>query len=229
MKALQLWVFPLLLLMSPTVRLSAQTSSLEEVLAKMDQEGAGLRSMSARITQKKWTHILEEFDKGESGYFYFLRERDQVFLRKDVLKPQENTLIIRQGTVWFYQPRIKQAQRYNLGRNRDKAEFLLLGFGSNQEALKETYKIQLLKQESIDGRQTYVLELTPRSDQVSAYFSKIVLWVDAALWVPIQQKLVEPNHDYLLIRFDDIKLNDRISRSRFDVKLPREVKVIGSS
>lgn len=229
MKALQLSVFPLLLLMSPTVRLSAQTSSLEEVLAKMDQEGAGLRSMSARITQKKWTHILEEFDKGESGYFYFLRERDQVFLRKDVLKPQENTLIIRQGTVWFYQPRIKQAQRYNLGRNRDKAEFLLLGFGSNQEALKETYKIQLLKQESIDGRQTYVLELTPRSDQVSAYFSKIVLWVDAALWVPIQQKLVEPNHDYLLIRFDDIKLNDRISRSRFDVKLPREVKVIGSS
>lgn len=229
MKALQLSVFPLLLLMSPTVRLSAQTSSLEEVLAKMDQEGAGLRSMSARITQKKWTHILEEFDKGESGYFYFLRERDQVFLRKDVLTPQENTLIIRQGTVWFYQPRIKQAQRYNLGRNRDKAEFLLLGFGSNQEALKETYKIQLLKQESIDGRQTYVLELTPRSDQVSAYFSKIVLWVDAALWVPIQQKLVEPNHDYLLIRFDDIKLNDRISRSRFDVKLPREVKVIGSS
>lgn len=229
MKALQLSVFPLLLLMSPTVRLSAQTSSLEEVLAKMDQQGAGLRSMSARITQKKWTHILEEFDKGESGYFYFLRERDQVFLRKDVLKPQENTLIIRQGTVWFYQPRIKQAQRYNLGRNRDKAEFLLLGFGSHQEALKETYKIQLLKQESIDGRQTYVLELTPRSDQVSAYFSKIVLWVDAALWVPIQQKLVEPNHDYLLIRFDDIKLNDRISRSRFDVKLPREVKVIGSS
>lgn len=229
MKALQLSVFPLLLLMSPIVRLSAQTSSLEEVLAKMDQQGAGLRSMSARITQKKWTHILEEFDKGESGYFYFLRERDQVFLRKDVLTPQENTLIIRQGTVWFYQPRIKQAQRYNLGRNRDKAEFLLLGFGSNQEALKETYKIQLLKQESIDGRQTYVLELTPRSDQVSAYFSKIVLWVDAALWVPIQQKLVEPNHDYLLIRFDDIKLNDRISRSRFDVKLPREVKVIGSS
>lgn len=229
MKALQLSVFPLLLLVSPTVRLSAQTSSLQEVLAKMDQEGAGLRSMSARITQKKWTHILEEFDKGESGYFYFLRERDQVFLRKDVLTPQENTLIIRQGTVWFYQPRIKQAQRYNLGRNRDKAEFLLLGFGSNQEALKETYKIQLLKQESIDGRQTYVLELTPRSDQVSAYFSKIVLWVDAALWVPIQQKLVEPNQDYLLIRFDDIKLNDRISRSRFDVKLPREVKVIGSS
>lgn len=208
--------------------LSAQALTLEQVLSKMDQAGTTLKSMSARITQKKWTDILEQFDKGETGQFIFLKEKNDVYLRKDIALPQPNTLVIRQGNVLFYQPKIKQAQKYNLGKNNDKAEFLLLGFGSDKEALKKAYRIQLLKKETLRGRETYVLELTPRSEEVSAYFSQIVLWVDSKLWVPVQQKLVEPNKDYLLIDFDEIKLNDRISKSRFELKLPKDVKVVGS-
>lgn len=205
----------------------SESPSLEGILAKMDQKGETLRSMSARISQKKWTEILQEFDAGESGRFYFLKEKGSLYLRKEITHPQENVLVIGQGTVLFYQPRIRQAQRYQLGKHGDKAEFLLLGFGSDRAALKQAYHIRLLQQETLDGRLTYVLELAPRSSQVSAYFSKIMLWVDSQWWVPIQQKLVEPSQDYLLIRFEDIRLNDKISRSRFELKLPPGVKVIG--
>lgn len=201
--------------------------TLEQVLAKMDQRGATLRSMHSSISQRRWTDILEEFDQGESGRFYFLKEKGKVYLRKDVPKPQENTLIIRDGKVLYYQPNIKQLQRYDLGQRRNRAEFLLLGFGSKKEALKETYDIRLIKEEALRGRETYQLELTPKSDKLSAYFSKIVLWIDATLWVPIQQKLVEPTEDYLLIRFDNINLNPKIPKSQFDLKLPKGVKVVG--
>ena len=205
-----------------------QSLTIEEILTEIDQTGATLKSMSSSIDQKKWTDILEEFDQGESGRFDFLKDGEKIYLRRDIEKPQENTLIVRDGEVLFYQPKIKQLQKYDLGQRRDRAEFLLLGFSSNKEALKEAYDIRLGEKEIIGGRETYLLELTPKSEQVSAYFNQIVLWIDVESWVPIQQKLVEPTRDYLLIRFDDIQLNPKISKSRFDLKISDDVQVVGS-
>jgi outer membrane lipoprotein-sorting protein len=205
-----------------------QSLTLEEILTEIDQRGATLKSMSSSIDQKRWTDILEEFDQGESGRFDFLKDGEKIYLRRDIIKPQQNSLIVRDGEVLFYQPKIKQLQRYDLGQNHDRAEFLLLGFSSKKEALKEAYDIRLGEKEIIEGRETYLLELTPKSEQVSAYFSQIVLWIDVELWVPIQQKLVEPTRDYLLIRFDDIQLNPKMRKSRFDLEIGDDVQVVGS-
>jgi outer membrane lipoprotein-sorting protein len=46
------------------------------------------------------------------------------------------------------------------------------------------------------------------------------------MWVPIQQQLVEPTQDYLLIRFADVELDPELSKSDFDVNLPKDVKII---
>jgi outer membrane lipoprotein-sorting protein len=192
----------------------------------MDGVAQKLQSMRAGINQKKWTAILEEFDEGESGSFSFLKADDGVYLRKDIVKPTSNTLVIRGNQVIFFQPAIKQALRYNLGKHGDKAEFLLLGFGSKKAALEETYQIQLLGQESLDSRPTCQLELKPKSEEVAAFFVRIVLWIDTELWIPIQQKLVEPTQDYLLIRFENTELNPELSQSAFELKLPKDVKII---
>lgn len=199
---------------------------LESVLENMDRRGGNLRSMSARIVQKKWTDILEEFDQEERGDFHFLRDNDAIRLRRDITEPGVSTLLINDGKGTFYQPLLKQANRYDLGARKDRAEFLLLGFTSKKEALREAYAIRWLGPEMIGDRQTYVLELTPRSDKVSAFFSRVVLWVDGRLWVPIQQKLVEPTRDYLLIRFEDVRLNLDLPASRFELDLPSDVNVI---
>ncbi len=204
-----------------------QPHSLEEVLDAMASHGGSIQSMKASIEQQKWTEILEEFDSGEKGKFLFLKRNNEIFLRKDMLQPQPNHLLIASGQVIFYQPRIKQAQQYNLGGNRDKAEFLLLGFGTSRKALEQAYRMRLLGTEEIGKRTTYMLELEPRSNQVSAFFSRIILWIDPQLWIPVRQKLVEPTEDYLLVDFRDIELNPKLSRSDFEIKLPRDVKVVG--
>ena len=200
--------------------------SLESVLENMDRRSADLRSMSARIVQKKWTDILEAFDQEERGEFQVLRENEAIRLRRDITEPGRSILVINDGKGTFYQPLLKQANRYDLGARKDRAEFLLLGFISKKEALREAYAIGWLGPEMIGGRQTYALELTPRSERVSAFFSRIVLWVDSRLWIPIQQKLVEPTRDYLLIRFEDVRLNLDLPASRFDLELPSDVNVI---
>jgi outer membrane lipoprotein-sorting protein len=199
---------------------------LDRILTEMDRVGQRLKSMAADIEQRKWTDILGEYDEGERGRFLFLREDGQVLLRKEIAEPTVNTLVVREGKVLFYQPSIKQAQEYRLGRHGDKAEFLLLGFGADKEELSQTYEISLLGEEDLDGRHTYKLELKPRSDQVSAFFVRIFLWVDSERWVPVRQQLVEPTRDHILIAFRNITLNPRLSRSNFDVRIPRDVEVI---
>lgn len=211
----------------PTGMARQQSLTLDQILNRMDHRGATLKSMSSSISQKRWTDILEEFDEGESGHLYFLKEKDKVYLRKDIPKPQRNSLVVRDGEVLYYQPKIKQLQKYNLGQNKNRAEFLLLGFGSDKQVLQKTYDIRLIAKEEINRVETYQLELIPKLDQVSAFFSKITLWIDTTLWVPIQQKLVEPTGDYLLIRFSDIELNAEVSRSRFDLKVPGDVRIVG--
>jgi outer membrane lipoprotein-sorting protein len=212
-------------LCGPTV-LRAQEKTLDQVLSRMEAVGAKLESMQAQLHQKKWTAILEEFDEGESGQFSFLKTDQGVFLRKDIEDPTHSNLVIREGKVIFFQPSIKQAQMYNMGKHGDKAEFLLIGFGSDKQALSDTYQIELLGQEKVQDRNTYQLELKPKSENVAAFFVKIVLWVDDQMWVPIQEQLVEPTEDYLLIRFSDVELDADLSRSDFELKLPADVKII---
>ena len=129
-----------------------EASGLESVLEKMDRRGGNLRSMSARIIQKKWTDILEEFDAEERGEFHFLRENEAIRLRRDITEPGVSTLLINDGKGIFYQPLLKQANRYDLGARKDRAEFLLLGFTSKKEALREAYSIRWLGPEMVGGR-----------------------------------------------------------------------------
>ncbi len=218
-------VWLLLCVISPT-GLWAQ-DGLDEILTQMEKRGDDLQSMRARIQQKKWTDIIEEFDEGEEGTFLFLRHQGEVYLRKDIEQPQISHFVISKGVVLFYQPAIKQAQKYQLGTNKDKAEFLLLGFGTSRSALEEAYEIRLLGSPEVGGRLTYQIELKPRSDQASAFFSRIVLWVDPEIWVPVQQMLVEPTDDYLLVNFEDIELNPKLKPSEFQLRIPAGVKVLG--
>jgi len=78
---------------------TAESLTLEQVLTKIDQVGASLRSMSSSISQRRWTDILQEFDQGESGQFFFLKEKDEIYLRKEIDNPQKNTLIISEGKL----------------------------------------------------------------------------------------------------------------------------------
>lgn len=204
-----------------------QTMTLEKLLDRIEEQGSTIKSMEASLEQKKWTDILDEFDEGEFGRFLFLKEKDQVFMRKEIEEPQLSSLVIADGEVVFFQPLIKQAQKYRLGKNKDKAELLVLGFGTTHEALEEAYYLKLLGEEKVGEAQTWILEMIPRSDKVQAFFGRIVLWIDAHRWIPIQQKLVEPSDDYLLVRFSEVQLNPRLTPSDFKLKLPKGTRVVG--
>jgi outer membrane lipoprotein-sorting protein len=201
--------------------------NLDRVLQQIEAVGKSFTTFQAQFTKKKYTAVLEEFDIPESGEFLYSRAKDgSALLRQEVKEPGSKILTIKRGHATLYEPRLKQAQLYNLGKNRDKAEYLALGLGQSPAKLQETFHIKYEGGEIIDGAPCSKLTLEPKNPSAAAYFSAITLWIKRANGVPIQQKLMEPSGDYLLVSFSGEKLNRSIPSSKFEQKLPKDVQIL---
>jgi outer membrane lipoprotein-sorting protein len=205
---------------------AGENAELDQVLKQMEGVGKGFQSFSAQFTQKKYNMVLKEFDEPESGEFYYARAKDgSAMIRQEVVKPGSRILTINAGIATVYQPGIKQAQVVSLGKNKDKAEYLALGIGQSPAKLRETFNLKAQGTESIGGAPCTVLILSPRNPAAAAYFSSITLWVKKSSGIPIQEKLMEPSGDYLLVTFSGEKLNAKIPNSKFEQKLPSGVDI----
>ena len=200
---------------------------LSQVLSQMDSVGKTFRSFQAQFSQKKFTAVLNEFDTPETGEFFYARAKDgSALLRQEVTKPGRRILTIKEGQAVIFQPSLNQAQVASLGKNKDKAEYLALGLGQSPGKLRETFEISYQGTENVGGNSCSILLLKPRNSAAAAYFTTITLWIKKSNGVPIQQKLQEPNGDYLLVSFANEKLNAEIPGSRFDQKLPAGVEIL---
>jgi outer membrane lipoprotein-sorting protein len=69
---------------------------------------------------------------------------------------------------------------------------------------------------------TYVLDLKPRAGQ-SGLFSAIRLYVDEARFVPVQTRLTEPTGDFTTVRFEKMRINEKLPPGAFELSLPKGV------
>ncbi len=199
---------------------------LARVLKRMEAVGKTFRSFKAQFTQKKYTAVLDEFDVPESGEFFYSRAKDgSALLRQAVKKPGTRILTIKGGVAKIYQPSLRQASVVNLGKNKDKAEYLALGLGQSPAKLQETFEIHYVGSETVNGASCSVISLKPRDRAAAAYFTAITLWISDASGIPIQQKLQEPHGDYLLVSFSGESLNIKIPDSIFEQKFPPGVEI----
>ena len=88
----------------------------------------------------------------------------------------------------------------------------------------------LLGTENIDGKNAYVLELTPSEKNESLQW-KSKIWVDGENWMLLRSEIYDNKENiYLEIEIRDMKLNTGIPDSEFEFKVPdgAQVKVLGS-
>ena len=202
-------------------------SVLEQALHQMEMAGKGFRSFTAQFTMKRYTAVLKEFDVPESGEIdYALAPDGSALIRQEFNKPGVRILTIKAGVATLFQPSVKQATIYNLGKNKNKAEYLVLGVGQPPARLQQTYNIQYQGAEAVNGAPCWVLLLMPKtSTGAAAMFSAITLWVKKSNGIPIQDKLQDAgSSDFTLITFSDEQLNKPIPASRFEQKLPPGVE-----
>jgi len=201
-------------------------AALDQVLTRMESVGKNFRSFAADFTQRKYIALLMEFESMESGRFLYARAKDgTALLRRECKVPAEKILTIKGGVAVLYQPSLNEATKINLGANKDKAEYLALGLGQSPAKLRETFDIEYLGEEAVDGVPCSILQLKPKSHDVSSFYSAITIWVSKSDGLPVQQKLQEPGGDYTLNKFSAAKLNPSIAESEFEQKLPKDVVI----
>jgi outer membrane lipoprotein-sorting protein len=114
------------------------------------------------------------------------------------------------------------ARKFDLGKNKDKAEYLVLGIGQSPADLKKAFNIAYLGNDGIDGIKCSVLEFKPKDGKAAALFSSITVWINENTGISVRMKMEEPFGDYIIVDFADEKLND----SKFEQTLPAGVDIL---
>jgi outer membrane lipoprotein-sorting protein len=195
--------------------------TVDSVLDKTDKSAADFHSLTANVEYTKYTAVVKD-SSSETGQIFVRRDQK---MRIDFTKPDPRTILRTGDSLFIYTPKIKRVEEYNLGKDRALIDqYLSLGFGTKSQVLRKNYDVALTGQEEIDGRKTFVLELTPKSPDVRKQITKVQMWIDSSSWLPLQQKFLEAgSDDYLLIKYSGMMKNLKVNDSKFKPNWPKDV------
>jgi outer membrane lipoprotein-sorting protein len=207
--------------------MAASDVSLESVLTKLDQTAAQFHTAEARFTWIMFNSVVNDVAETETGTIYFRRNGQDIQMAADIDKPESKQVIFSEGKIELYQPKIGTVDVYDAGAHREEFEtFLVLGFGSSGQDIRKSFDVNYGGEEKIDGTDTAKLDLVPKSDKIKQHFPQIILWIDVQRGVSVQQKLMEPNGDYRLAKYSDIRLNQKIPNKVFKLRTSNNPKIV---
>jgi len=220
---------PLLLLAGLAIPGFAQAGdvSLDRVLTQMDSAAANFRSLEANFIWDQYTlKPIEDVDT-QKGKIYFHRQGSETLMAADITDPHAKYVLFSEGRVQMYDPKIDQVTVYNAGKNRaDVESFLVLGFGGRGHDLAKSYDVKYQGPDKIDGVETAKLELIPKSEKLRNNIARIVLWVDSARGIALQQQLFDGVGNYRLARYSGIQLNQKLPDGVFKLKTTGKTTVL---
>ncbi len=207
--------------------LAAHAQNLEAVLTAMDKAAAGFQTAQTDFVWDQYQKVVDEHDI-QKGVMYFRRQgNNDVQMAADITVPDKKYVLFSGGMVSVYLPKAAQVTEYNSGKNKaDFETFLVLGFGGRGHDLDKSFDVKYGGMEQVQGIQTAKLELTPKSQKVSNMFQTITLWIDMARGVSVQQLFNERSGDYRVAKYNNIKLNEKLSNDVFKLKTSGKVTYV---
>jgi outer membrane lipoprotein-sorting protein len=200
---------------------------LQKTFIKMDEAAGSFHSFTAKVTQKRYLAILKEYETPDFGEFYYEISKDKsVRMRLEVTEPIQKITTISGASAIVYEPKIKYASEYSLGKRKNLVEYLATGMGQSSTKLKEQFHITYQGTEMIQGASCSVLILAPKNPSAAASVKSITIWVKKSSGIPTQYKFMEPTGDFILETFFEEKLNGKIPNSKFEQKFSRNVEVV---
>ncbi len=203
--------------------------ALEKVLASMDRASAGFRTAQVDFLWEQYEAVVRE-TTNQGGIMYIRRAGKDLEMAADISQPPEESkyVLFTDSKVQLYQPKIDQVTVYNAGKNREAFQsFLVLGFGAGGHDLYKQFDVKHLGAETVQGIDAAKLELTPKSQRVRNMFSPILLWIDPARGISVQQQFFEPGSgNYRLAKYSNIKLNQKVPDGAFKLKTTGKTKFV---
>jgi len=202
------------------------SQDLNAILTRMDQTAKAFKTARAEFVFEQFQKVVNETDT-QKGKIYFRRTKSGVEMAAQITQPNEKYVVFDDGKLRMYQPNIDQETVYNTGKNRaDIESFMVLGFGGGGHDLLKSFNVRSLGTEEAQGVKAAKLELVPKSVKLRNTFAQILLWIDPARGVSVQQEFIEPSGDYRLDKFFDIESNAKLPNDVFKLKTTDKTKVI---
>lgn len=191
------------------------------VLQRMDAAAKTLRTLTADLKQTKVTIVVDDVSEKTGKLFYKKSPKKSAF-KVNYEGPDSRILLLERGKVSILEPRIKRYQEIDTGNGSAAAQLPLFWIGQSGRTIRRDYDVRHIKTEEVDGRQTSLLELNPKSDSVKNLFTQIRLWVDHDRWIPIQTRLFEVSGDHLTILLSNVRINPRLYDRIFKLQVPSD-------
>jgi outer membrane lipoprotein-sorting protein len=200
---------------------------LTGILNKMEKAHQEMKSLKAEMIQQKTNSQIGITDTEYGAIIYKPAEgKSKGKLRIDYIKPTKDIVALIGENFTYYQPRINQAFKSTLAKaSKGKMGSYvgpLFGLNSSLKSLVNTYNIDYLKDEEIDGQAATVLRLVPKA---SGQVASIDIWV-LQNGLPSQWKVVERNGDHTIFTLKNLQLNANIPDSAFNVNIPNGTKIV---
>jgi outer membrane lipoprotein-sorting protein len=196
-----------------------------DILAKMDSAAPKFVSMTANVSRDSYTKVIEDHSVASGTFALKKGKGGDLQMRMDITSPDPASYAFHGKKAETYLPKINTVREYDLGKYSDLVDqFLLLGFGASGKELQAKYDVNVLGEETVAGQKTYHLELIPKSEKIRHTYSKMELWMAENGDYPVQQKIIEPSGNYLLVTYKDVKLNVPLTKDQLNLQLPKNVK-----
>ena len=191
----------------PTPSVSKTTApTLPDVLHAMDQNAAKFRSAEAEFTWKIYNSVINDFAETDKGKIYFRRSGDRLQMSAMFTEPASKQVVFSGDKVQVLNPG-GQVDEYDTAAHKEELEtFLVLGFGSSGEDLQKSFELTDLGPEMIGAIKTAKLQLVPKAKNIQDHVPKILLWIDPARGISVQQQIFEQSGDYRLATYSNIQL-----------------------
>ena len=209
-----------------SAQIVGESPALEHVLAEMDAAAKNFKSTEASVVWDQYQKVINETET-QKGEIYFRREGGEVQMAADFVEPDKKYVIYSGGKLQVYQPKIDQVNEYSPGKNRaDVESFLVLGFGGGGRDLFKSYDLRYLGSETANGVKAEKLELIPKSARWRNNIARILLWIDPAKGISVQQQFFEPDGNYRVAKYSDIQINQPLPGNAFKLKTTKKTKFV---
>lgn len=199
--------------------------SLEELLKKIDSNAVQFKAMTSKIERIDYTAVLKDTSK-ETGQMTLLRKKPGVVeMRMDIKTPDAKQIGYAEKRGLIYLPKINTVQIFDVGKyDALISQGILIGFGNTSKELQKNYALKVTGEETIDGKATTRLELTPKGNSQLLSLKRIEVWIGNADGYPVRHKMVEASGDFKQATYSGMKINPPISDSDVRLDLPKDVK-----
>lgn len=204
----------------------AANPALQKVLNQMDSTASTFRTAQADFVWDQYQAVVKETDS-QKGRVFFRRSGKTTQMMAHITAPAEKFVLYSEGKVQVYEPKIDQVTTYNAGKNSaDVESFLVLGFGGGGHEMLKSFDVKYEGSEKADGVDTAKLDLVPKAQRVRSMFEHIMLWVDPARGVSVQQQVFQSGGDYRMAKYSNIQMNQRLSDNDFKLHTGGKTKYV---